>query len=176
MILPKELVCLDIETTGTEFDVSSVIQISAVLVNKQFNIIDEFNEFIKPLDSYRNTKAMEVNKISEETIADGMSLNNALELFENFCGKNKLIGSWPSGFDWPFLRKQYEKIGRTYPFGRKVVCLKSIAIWEMSKRNMEVRGGIKKVIELLNKEFIGTPHNAIDDIKNSIYILQEFIK
>jgi len=176
MILPKEMICLDIETTGTDFDISSVIQISAVLVDKQLNIIDEFDEYVKPLNWYRKTKAMEVNKISEETMAEGLSLNTALELFENFCGRNKFIASWPSGFDWPFLRKQYDKIGRAYPFGRRVVCLKSIAIWEMAKRNMEVKGGVKKVIESLNKKFIGIPHNAIDDIKNTVYILQELIK
>jgi DNA polymerase III epsilon subunit-like protein len=174
MILPKKLVCLDIETTDADATLGSIIQLSAVLVDKQFNIIDEFNEYVKPLDNHRNLEASKIHQISEETIAEGLSLNTALELFENFCGKNRLVASYPSGFDWPFLRKQYDKIGRAYPFGRQIVCLKSIAIWEMAKRDILIVGGVKKIAEALNKEFIGTPHNAIDDIKNTVYILQNF--
>lgn len=176
MMLPKELICLDIETTDSDSTLGSVIQISAVLVDKQFNIIDEFNEYVKPLDWYRNPKAMAVNKISEETMAEAMTLKEVLELFENFCGVGRFASAWPSYFDWPFLRKQYEKIGRPYPFGHRVLCLKSIAIWESSKRNLPCKGGVKRFLEYLNKEFIGEPHNAIDDIKNTVYILQELIK
>jgi len=174
MTFPHNLVCIDIETTDSGPILGSVIQLSAVVVDKNFDFIRarEFNEYIIPLDSYRNPKAMEVNKISEDTLKNAMTLYEALELFESFCEEDKVLAAWGAYFDIPFLKVQYEKIHRKYPFHYRTFDLKSVAIWEMAKRGHNITSGVSRFLNTLNKEFVGTQHNALDDIKNAVNILR----
>ncbi len=178
MKMPFNLITIDIETTGSNSSLSSIIQLSAIMLDKEFNIVQnkEFNLYVQPLDSYRDVNAMLINKIPEEILRTAYNLNDTLELFENFCGKNKILSSWGNYFDINFLRKQYDKIGRQWPFSYKSIDLKSIAIFEMSKKEIQVKGGLQNFLNILNIKFIGKPHNALDDIKNSVYILQHFLK
>lgn len=175
MQLPFEIVCIDIETTDSDNILGSVIQISAVLVNKEFKILDSFNVFVKPLTSHRNPKAMAINKISEDTLETAYTLENALSLFENFCKDTKMLGAWGSYFDVAFLKEQYNKIHRDWPFGYRSIDLKSIAIWEFAKMNAPLSGGVFKACERLAIPFEGTAHDGLDDIKNTVKILQKLL-
>ena len=173
-------VCIDIETTDISSEIGSVIQIGAIFFNDEFEEIDSFSTYITPLDSHRNQKAMSVNKISEDTLKHSPTLNEALELFENFAlqksENNKIrLAAWGAYFDIPFLRAQYKKINRDWPFGHKSVDLKSIATWELSKRNIPLNGGVEKTLRYLNLEFEGRQHDALADIKNSVRILKKII-
>jgi DNA polymerase III alpha subunit (gram-positive type) len=176
MLLPSKIICFDTETTDVDKHLGSIIQLSAILLDKNFEIVkgEEFNEYIKPIDNHRNTEAMNINKISEETLANAMSLNEVLELFENFCGKGITLSCWPANFDIPFLKCQYEKIGRKWIFGHRFIDLKTIAIWESAKRNNPVKGGIIKHLLSQNKKFEGTQHDALSDIKNAVSIIKNY--
>ena len=176
MKLPSNIICLDIESTDSNSKTGSIIQLSAIVVDKNFELIKarEFNVFIKPLDSYRNPRAMEVNKISEEILKNATPLIEALEMFESFCDNDKILASWGAYFDIPFMREQYEKIGRKWPFSYRTFDLKSIAIWELAKKDIPMSSGVSRFLNVLNKRFIGTQHYALDDIKNTVEILKEF--
>lgn len=174
MNLPHHLICLDIETTDSDMFSGSIIQLSAVIVDKNFDLMHarEFNEYVYPLDSYRNPKAMAVNKISEEILRTASPLSDVLEMFESFCDTDDVLAAWGNYFDVPFLRQQYRKIHRQWPFSNRSFDLKSVAIWEMAKRNIPMTSGISKFLAVLNKSFEGIQHNALDDIKNSVRVLQ----
>lgn len=174
MQFPHNLIAIDIETTDTDSKLGSVIQLSAVVVDKNFEFIKarEFDVHIKPLDSYRNPKAMEVNKISEDTMNNAFLLSEALEAFESFCDEDNILASWGAYFDIPFLKAQYDKIHREWPFSYRTFDLKTVAIWEFAKRDMPLTSGINRFLIHLNKKFEGTPHNAIDDIRNSVKLLR----
>jgi DNA polymerase III alpha subunit (gram-positive type) len=178
MKLPYQLTCIDIETTSLDPVLGSIIQLSAITVDTKFETIkaDDFDIYVEPLNSYRDKKAMDINKIVEDTLCDAPTLNEALELFENYCGKNTILASWGSYFDIPFLKKQYEKINREYPFSYKTIDLKSIAIWEMSKRDAKATGGVSDFLKTLEMEFVGIEHNSLDDIKNAVEVLRFFNK
>jgi len=167
-----ELVCIDLETTDSDAGPGSIIQLSAVIVDEKFNNTGEFfDTYVIPLDDYRNPKAMAVNKITEKEIKTGLSLGTALEKFEKFCGGRKFLGSWGAYFDIPFLREQYKKIGRKYPFSYRSFCLKTVAVWELAKRD-KAASWVSKTLEDLGSNFEGTHHNALDDIKNAVKIVQ----
>jgi len=173
-------ICLDIETTDVSNEIGSIIQLGAIYLNDEFEEIDSFSTYIKPLDSHRNQKAMSVNEISEDILAHSPSLTEALELFENFVFQklknNKIrLAAWGAYFDIPFLRMQYKKIHREWPFGHKSIDLKSIAIWELSKRNIPLFGGVEKALKYLNLEFEGRQHDALADINNSVRVLKKII-
>ena len=176
MKLPFDIIAIDIECTDSNPKLGSVIQLSAVTISREFKVNKEtFDIYIQPLDSYRHPKAMVINKITEEQMATAYPLLQALKLFEYYCNSSEkfILAAWGAYFDIPFLKKQYEKINRTWPFGYKSLDLKSIAIWEMSKRNQPLTGGLRKFLKSLKIEFEGTPHNALDDIINTVNILKE---
>ena len=177
MNLPFNLICIDLETTDLDSHTGSIIQIGAIIVNKDFEIDEtsgEFNLYVKPLDSYRNPQSMSVNKISEEVLVNAMSLNDTLELFENFCDKNKMLASWGVYFDIPFLYAQYKKINRKWPFSHKCFDLKSVAIWESAKDDKPISGGIFSFLKNNNETFDGIQHEALSDIKNAVKILKYY--
>ena len=178
MKLIQNTICVDIETTDSNPEIGSIIQLSGIVVGKDFKpmFAREFDTYIKPLDEYRNIQAMQVNGISEENLINAPSLYEALEMFESFCGYDKLLAAWGSYFDVPFLRKQYDKIRRRWPFGHKSFDLKSIAIWETSKKGIDdVKGGLSGYLEMNGEVFTGTKHNSLDDIKNTVKLMNSFI-
>ncbi len=177
MKFPHNLICIDIESTDPDKHKGSVIQIGAVVVDKDFKIDKtrgEFNLYIQPLDSYRNPKAMAVNKIPEEYLINAISLNDALEMFENFCNGDTKLACWGTYFDVPFLFAQYKKIYRKWPFGYRSFDLKSAAIWESAKHDIPLTSGVSKFLKSINKDFKGSQHDALSDIKNTIRILEYY--
>lgn len=177
MKLPYKLVCIDLETTDLNPEIGSIIQIGSIIIDENFEIdsrYGQFNEYIKPLDDHRNKKAMEVNQISEEILNDAMSLNEVLELFENFVGENIILAAWGTYFDIPFLRAQYNKINRKWPFNHKWFDLKTIGIWEMSKKDTPMSESLSKFLEVNNLEFEGNTHDALNDIKSAVKLLSSF--
>jgi len=97
-------------------------------------------------------------------------------MFESFCDKDKVLASWGSYFDIPFLKKQYEKINKKWPFGYKTLDLKTIGIWESSKKDLGIiKGCLSEFIEMNGGSFKGTKHNSLDDIKNTVNLIKSFI-
>lgn len=178
MKLPNKYVAIDIETTGAEGDVADVIQIGAITLNEDLSFAEEFMVVIKPTSNYRDPKAMEVNKISEEVLEMALTNDVALDKFEQFCfstsGSDRpLLAAWGTYFDVTFLRAYYKRIGRKWPFSYRCLDLKSIAIWEVSKRDGDTAsGGVETFLNLLGLEFEGNAHDALDDIRNTLRIIQ----
>lgn len=175
--LPYKLIAIDLETTDLDPEKGSIIQIGAVYVDKTLSIRGRFNMFVKPLDDYRHPKAMAVNKISEETLQkEGKDIRQALGAFEFFCSDAGQLASWGAHFDIPFLKKQYEKIGRRYPFSYRYFDLKSVAIWEMARRGKPMVSGVEKFLKANDLKFDGIAHDALADIDNTVSLLKSFIK
>ena len=177
MLLPYNIICIDIETTDLNPEIGSIVQLSGIAVNKEFELMfaREFDTYIKPLNSHRNIHAMSVNKIKEEDISLAPSLEETLIMFESFCDADKILASWGTYFDIPFLKKQYDKINRKWPFSYKSIDLKSIAIWESSKKDLGlIKGGLSEFLEMNGSIFEGNKHNSLDDIKNTVKLIKSF--
>ncbi len=182
MILPYPLICIDLETTDSNPVKGSIIQLAAIDVSNDFEWIEgkKFNSYVFPLDSWRNPEAMSVNNISEDTIiSEGMTLEQTLEMFEEFTQvkyRQVYLSSWNTNFDINFLKEQYRKIKREYPFQKFTIDLKAIAIWEAAKHDLEfLQDNIKMETfnQMLNLEFEGTKHDALSDIINSYKIVKK---
>lgn len=177
MKLPFNLICIDLETTDTDNEVGSIVQLGAFAVTPEFKICrGPFSTYVQPLDNYRNPEAMRVNKITEEQLKDAPPLVDVLKDFEEFCKTDKFLSSWGAYFDIPFLRMQYKKIGREYPFSYRSFDLKTVAIWEAAKKDIPVGGGVGRFLKELKLPFDGKRHDAVDDIKNSIKIIKNLGK
>lgn len=176
MKLRNNLICIDIETTDLDPECGNIIQIGAILVDKQFKCKqnETFNIYIKPLTKHRNFASMKINNISEEILENAIELNEALELFENFCGQNKYLAMWGNYFDEPFLKKQYKKINRFWPFMHTTIDLKSIVTWELAKQNIQITG-LKTAVKKMNLHYEGKEHDALSDIQTTINILTQLL-
>lgn len=172
---PYKMIAIDLETTDVDPVKGSIIQIGAIALDKELNIIGEFNKFIAPLDKHRNPEAMKVNQISESTLQSASNLHQILGLFEAFTGSITQLSAWGAHFDLPFLKKQYEKIGREYSFSYRHFDLKSVALWEMAKKGQPVVSGVKRFLKMNNIEFDGNTHDALADIKNTVKLIKYFI-
>ena len=175
MKLPHKLIAIDLETTDSSPEKGDIIQIGAVIVNEDLSIGETFNSYIKPLSDYRNPRAMEVNKISEETLASAPEAIDVMRAFHEFAVKERrpILAAWGAYFDIPFLKVYHDKIGIGYPFSHKSFDIKSVAIWEMAKRDVgSESAGLNKYVEYLGLEFKGDAHDALNDILMAVEVLR----
>lgn len=175
--LPYKIVAFDTETTDLDPVKGSIVQLGAVIINEDLTIdAKTFETYIKPLDDYRSEKAMEVNGISEKTLATAPELNDVLRTFEIWTRGSRVLGAWGTYFDVRFLKEQYKKIDRPYPFDWRDFDIKTVAMWELAKREIATIKGVEDCLKKLGLKFEGNAHSALDDIKNSVRILQECLK
>lgn len=178
MNLPNKYICIDIETTDSEADVGDVVQIGAIVLNEDLSMGGKYMSYIRPTSSHRSKRAMEVNHIEEEVLALADDAYEVLERFEKWAfeasGSDRpLLAAWGTYFDVTFLRQFYKKIGRKWPFSYRCLDLKSIAIWEVSKKGGDTAaGGVDTFLKMLGLTFEGKEHDALDDIRNTIKIIQ----
>ncbi len=183
--LLEPFIAFDLETTDVSPELGCIIQIGAVHVKSDLTLGAEFSTYIKPLDDHRSLEAMFVNGISEKTLSEAPTPIEALEAFEQFCfqegARRPLLGAWGVYFDHPFLKDYYKRVGRKPPFSYRCLDLKSMAIWEASKRGQLLNGkglgqGVDGFMQLLGIPFQGVRHDGLADIKNSMAILQHYAK
>lgn len=178
MNLPNKYICIDIETTDSEADLGDVVQIGAMVLNEDLSVGADFSTFIKPLSAHRSKRAMEVNGIPDHILDMSPEPNEALDAFERWAfeasGSDRpLLAAWGTYFDVTFLRQFYKKIGRKWPFSYRCLDLKSIAIWEVSKKGGDTAaGGVDTFLNILGLKFDGREHDALDDIRNTLRIIQ----
>lgn len=171
-------IAIDLETTDSDHAKGDIIQIGAVIVNEKFEVLEEWNMYIRPTSPYRNPEAMKVNKISEDVLTTAEFPDIALNFFERFClsaGDRPMLAAWGTYFDIVFLREYYRKIGRDYLFSYRCLDLKSIAVWEEAKRGLPAEGGLNTFMERAGITFEGTPHDALADITNTVRLIQSYL-
>lgn len=180
--LPFRFIALDLETTDSDAEIGSIIEIGALLVDENLNTQNETRILIKPLDDQWSERAQEIHKYTLEDVKrDGIPPMDALEQFEDFCrqaGGRPILSSWGNYFDITFLKGYYKRLGRIWNFSHRSLDLKSIALWEMAQRGIPMNAakghGVQSFLEALGQNFEGTQHHALDDIYNTIRILHFF--
>lgn len=184
MRLPNTLICLDIETTGTTADRHSIIQIGALAIRPDLSTASTFNRLIRPVPGDKwDRRAEEVHSISQERLeAEGLPYYDALAYFYDWAHKatgdsRPMLASWGTYFDIAFLRAFHARVGLRWNYQRKCIDLKSIAYWEMAKREsgIGIDGfGVEGTLQALGMKFEGKPHDGFDDIVNTMRIIRAF--
>lgn len=99
-----------------------IIQIGAAKINDECNILDTFEQMIRPVFYTKMNKYVEdLTLIRNEDIAAGIPFLGAIEKFRNWCGENFVFISWAPDdiimledncrkFDYPidWLPKSYD--------------------------------------------------------------------
>lgn len=177
MKLPNKYIAIDIETTDADYRRGEIIQIGAVIINEDLSLGEKFSTYLHPSSGFRNPEAMAINKISEETLKQAPEADEALSCFESFAldvDRRPLLAAWGTYFDVVFLKEFYRQVGRKYPFSYRCLDLKSIAIWEAAKKGDSYSGGVSGFLERNGLTFEGNPHDGLDDIINTMKIIQHY--
>ena len=128
MRLDRGLIVLDVETTGTSPETSSIIQIGVVKLSSSLEHIDSFSCYVKPYTTEWTEGAFNVHHISQNFLQEkGLVLTDALEQLEKFVEykfRDYYIAQWSASFDNAMLKQAYQyAYGGTdykYPYAYRV--------------------------------------------------------
>lgn len=181
----ENFISLDIEMNQPEDPIgikSPIIQIGAVVANlRTGEILEEYNQYvdvIEPITPY----ITKLTKIDDALLFnEGVTLKEAYEglapLKEKYdCFPNPI--TWGGG-DSQELRDQLYKLfpeAGAWVFGRRWIDAKTVFQMYSFSKNMKVQAGLAKAMTRLGLAFSGTKHNALDDAKNTVFILRRLLE
>lgn len=178
MKLDKIMVVVDVEATccdkGTiPRDETEIIQIGACIVDKKFNIIDEFDRYVKPTVHITLTPfCKQLTKISQQQVD---SANGFVSVFTEFSEwmishNVELFGSW-GAYDVTQFGRDCSR-HRVLPLMYDTINLK----WHFGKENNCKQMGLGRAIEKVGFVFQGSAHSAIVDARNTVRLLPYIFK
>lgn len=185
---PKDLIIFDVETSGTNPETSSIIQIGAVIFDKNGKLFDKyyFNEYVKLYTNEWSEEAYNIHKIDKTFLENyGKDLETVLKLFEVWASpvwddlkKRYWLAQWGSGFDTNMLREAYKKVNREYPFHYRSFDIASIVRFELARSGkLFQKCGEEKCAKALGIEVFDTQlHDALYDAQLSGLMLEKITK
>lgn len=105
---------VDFETTGINPSTDRIVQLAAIVVNGEGDIVEEFDTVVKPESPDNYTHGAEhIHGISESQVANGMPLSEALKKLWDISSGN-VFTAHNARFDIGFLHAESERIGLEY--------------------------------------------------------------
>jgi DNA polymerase-3 subunit epsilon len=102
---------VDFETTGLNPETDRIVQLAAIIMNGEGDIIDSFDTIVKPESpSEYQHGAEHIHGISAEQVASGMPLRKALEQLWSISSGN-VFTAHNAAFDLGFLHAESERVG-----------------------------------------------------------------
>jgi len=183
--LDRNLLIIDVETTGTTGD-SSIIQLGAIKFSKHGKIMNTapFEMNIIPYTDKWDIEAERVHNISKDwLLKNGNRIETVLRCFEEWVNddfKNYYIAQWSCGFDSTMLQLAYTQIDRKYPFSYRCYDIASIVRFYLALGNelsfsKKGQGQFKCAIALGIKVEKESLHNALFDATLAGKMLEKII-
>lgn len=183
MIFPKDLLVVDLEATGLDWDLHEILQIGAVILDrKTLKEKKHFEIKIKPLKwSRRDPEALKRCALTYEDVKFGTTLKTALTEFVRFAGKNTILCQY-GDFDSRWLRGKFKKLNIPYPFDYHTLDIWSVACAYFAKHNKLTH---KQIFTGFNMEttlkhfsipLSATRHDALGDARYEAEILRKLLK
>lgn len=173
--IPDCFVVFDVETTGLDTRSDRVLEIGAVLYEKEFYIstgeVKTFQCFIKQTKPIP-PKATAINKITDEMVRDGEEEYKALEMFFDFVGSNDLY-AYNAKFDKKFMNA----MARRSSYSHEPVVDRVFDILKFIRDEWEIKPNYKLTTVAKHLKIdVGDPHRAVGDsllaLKSYIHIVQ----
>ncbi len=176
----SNLCFIDFETTGSNVFEDHPLEFGAVLVNKNFEIVNEFFSSIKPPDRSQNTAtAFAIHNIKLRDLEDAPTSKVVLDDFFERFGVDYGFAGWNISFDVPFFRKLcylnemmdlYNKIDYRH-IDVQTIC-------KIARELTLIPGNIKSLDDCvryfgLNRSKV---HNALEDAKLTFSVFQALLK
>src|SRR5688572_12002680 len=133
----KDLLLIDLESTGLDVTKHEIIQIAGLLLDKKtLQEKARFESYIKPRKwAGRSQPAMAVNKIAWSKLKNAPDLKTVIEEFDKIFGHDVTVAYYGGMLDIPFLGAAYKKSGKKYPFDYHAFDLWALFYFYLSRRN-----------------------------------------
>lgn len=170
-LLTKPVVFIDIETTGLDSEKCSILEVAAVFVTADLDVLAIFDEQIQTDlgKAHWESVALEMHKRTglfeylDDMGGDLHTLSEVGHMLAAWMHKNGAEGLQPAGrsvhFDMGFIEKQMPQAREVFHGHRRL---------DLS--------GLRTVRDVEGFEFHGEGHRALDDVLNDIRWLRQWIK
>ena len=102
---------VDFETTGLNPEIDRIVQLAAVIVNGEGDIVDSFDTIVKPESPAEYQHGAEhIHGISVEQVSCGMPLRKAIEQLWSISAGN-VFTAHNAAFDIGFLHAESKRVG-----------------------------------------------------------------
>ena len=173
-----KIISLDLELNQPS---KKIISVGYIIADLQKNTILRKRNLIvnpqEPLGYIQDGRSItELTGITEVDIKfNSRSLESAYDILVMDIEElkpNRSCVQWGQG-DSECLRKQLNLEYKDYIFRPRIWDVKSLYQIHQAFQNKAVAGGLEKAMKDLGLEFIGQPHNAMDDALNTYRVLYE---
>lgn len=160
-------IIFDLEATCWEGDKSKpneIIEIGALKLNEHFEIVDEFQAFVKPvLYPELSDFCKKLTSITQQEVDGANTFNIVSEQFKIWMGRSYLLCSWGK-YDKNQLQKDCILHQKDFTWTKRHISLKHQYIdqYKVSKRN----AGMGAALRQFGLPLVGTHHRGIDDARN----------
>jgi DNA polymerase-3 subunit epsilon len=113
----RDLLFVDLETTGLDFDRHEIIEVGCLVVDGQtLEIIKEYHAKVKP--EHIETASKEALKVASYTKKGWVGERPLKKVLKEFVAlaPGAMIAGWKVDFDWHFIEKNLKKFGIKHNF------------------------------------------------------------
>ncbi len=184
MDFKKDLLLIDLETTGLDAQKHEIIQIGAVLLDrKTLKEKEVFSSYSKPAKwKKRDPESMKINGITWENLKGAPSLKEVLGRFSGLCRPENVVLSYYGGpLDMDFLREAYKKAGLKWQFDYHYFNLWAVFYAFLASKN-KLRNSKKFTgfsLDDFMKEFkikSNSRHDALEDCRIEAEVLRRIVQ
>jgi len=108
----RNLLVLDVETTGSDPQLHEVVEIGAVLLEADsLEPVQQFRSFVRP-EQFQNAdpRALSIHGLSAEKLKTAPSAQEVVSRFVDEFGLDYIFCGWNIAFDTQFLRSLFRKV------------------------------------------------------------------
>lgn len=148
-----------------------IIEIGAVKVNEQFDILGEWHEMIQPQEYMQlQFKVREILGISEKELSEGVRFQTACREFLKWCGEDYKFVTWGCQ-DLTELQRNIKHFGVSYKFPKPFLYYDLQKLYSIAYDDGKSRINLKNAISNMRIEETEDFHSAITDARYTARVL-----
>lgn len=178
MKLDKDMIVIDIETTGRHGMLYSVCEIGAAKIDRDFNVYETFktDQYVKPLEAKFLSESMNTHGITKDVLVNAPGFEEIINDFIKWTGPRGeyALASWGIAFDFPFMQCQFFKLHKRWPFHYRYFDLRTVFKWEAMLQGDYERRSLIDYCDLYSVEYDKEKyHTAMGDVEMTISLFKK---
>lgn len=162
---------------GKEFEVAAlpfeIIEIGAVKLDEERNVVDEFWHLVKPVVYRRMSRAIrEVTGISNTKLKSGEEFAQVYQKFLDWCGEDPVFCTWGPA-DLTELQRNAAFHHQKNPFSFPLFYYDVQKLFSLSCEDGKSRKSLKYAVEYLNLEETEGYHRAMSDAMYTAKVMKK---
>ena len=184
MKFSKDILLIDLETTGLDSAKYEIIQLAAIVLDKKtLKEKSEYSSFIKPNNwSTRDGESMAINKIEYAQVRPAPALKSVLLELSSLTKQPVILANWGGHLDSVFLQTAYRKTKLDYPFDYHIFNIWGLAFAYLAKKELLKNSkkytgfSLNDLVKRFKIKNQGQRHDALADCRLEAEVLRHIMK